>query len=167
MRWGDGISGWWLLSGEGQDVLTDLGACLCSAHIEIVMFVCVLQEYWSHETEAEGLVEGRSPHMFGSRIYRRTGKGEEQPIIVMLSLIVFHEALAIKVVCFFVHKWSPYSSWSKHFILVDKMDVVKLNVTTCLLYFETYIATGTATFLFFFSCRSLLILGGHSQPLLS
>ena len=37
--------------------------------------------------------------MFGSRIYRRTGKGEEQPIIVMLSLIVFHEALAIKVVC--------------------------------------------------------------------
>lgn len=36
----------------------------------------VIQEYRSDETTAEGVMEGRGPHMFSPRTYRRTGKGE-------------------------------------------------------------------------------------------
>lgn len=53
---------------EGGDAL--VGSILTGIN------VCVFQEYRSDETTAEGVMEGRKTHMFSSRTYRRTGKGE-------------------------------------------------------------------------------------------
>lgn len=55
--------------------------------------LCVLQEYRSHETAAEGLVEGRSPHMFVVRIYRRAGEGGGHYSSVYEGFI--HDAVAL------------------------------------------------------------------------
>lgn len=42
----------------------------------ILMNVCVFQEYRRDETTAEGVMEGRNPHMFSPRTSGRAGKGE-------------------------------------------------------------------------------------------
>lgn len=61
--------------------------------------VCVFQEYRRDETTAEGVMEGRNPHMFSTRTYRRAGKGERLLLLYFCSINEkrgSHSSIAVK-----------------------------------------------------------------------